>query len=207
MSDTAQSMRDDIAFVRALAEEGRDGPLLGGSILFATGLIYAGASVADWLAVTRLPAAAATPWMAGIWGGALVVQALMVATMTYRLRRRVGLIGRSNRVFAMVWNGVGLAIVACLASFLLTARLDHIEGVFAGFPAVVLAIYGVGWTVTATASRQRWMWVVALLCYAFAIAVGGFVGSRTLLLVFALALLLLLAAPGAILLKQAQAKS
>ena len=100
-----------------------------------------------------------------------------------------------------------MAIMACLASFFVTAWQTHRPDVFIGFPAVILALYGVGWTVTAAASRERWIWGVAVLCYLFAVATGAFAGSVNLLLVFAVALLLLLAAPGALLLKRAQVRS
>ena len=40
MTDQNQAMRDDIAFMRTLAEAGREGPLNGGSILVAAGLIF-----------------------------------------------------------------------------------------------------------------------------------------------------------------------
>ena len=42
MTDQNQAIRDDIAFMRALAEEGRQTPLLGGSVLVAVGLIFGG---------------------------------------------------------------------------------------------------------------------------------------------------------------------
>ncbi|HEX2818420.1 MAG TPA: hypothetical protein VHN39_18650, partial [Phenylobacterium sp.] len=42
------AIRDDIAFMRALAEEGRQGPLVGGSILLASGLCFGTASLAIW---------------------------------------------------------------------------------------------------------------------------------------------------------------
>ena len=211
MSDAVQphaapSAREDIAFMRALAVEGADGPILGGSILLATGMIYAVACVLDWLILIN-PRSAPGVWMMWIWMAALALQALVVAVFIIRLRRRRSTIDRTNRVFSSVWNGVGLAIFSCWGSFFLTAWWAHRPEVFAGFPSVILALYGVGWTVTAAASRERWIWGVAVLCYLFAVATGAFAGSVNLLLVFAVALLLLLAAPGALLLKRSQVRS
>lgn len=42
--DQVQSVHDDIAYMKALAQEGRQAPLLGGSILIAAGLIFGLAS-------------------------------------------------------------------------------------------------------------------------------------------------------------------
>jgi hypothetical protein len=201
--NAAQTAREDIAFMRALVEEGARGPLFGGSILLATGLIYSVASAAVWVVLTRAPREAG-PSMPWIWGSALLAQFLIMAVLITRIRRGRTAPTRSNLVFARVWNGVGLAIMSCLASFTLTAWTSHRPEVFAAFPAVILALYGVGWMVTASSSTARWTWAVALLSFAFAVVSGAFAGSVNLPLLFALALLVLLAAPGAILIKQAR---
>jgi hypothetical protein len=205
-SETARSAREDIAFMRSLAEEGASGPLLGGSFMLATGLIYAAASASFWLVVTRAPSYTYRSWP-WIWGVALAAQVLTLTFIGFRLRRRPrGVKTRSNRVFAWTWNGVGIAILACAASFLLDAKLGHVWAVFEGFPAVILLLYGVGWMATASASNERWTWGVAALSFLFAIAAGAFARNINGLLLFTLALLLLLAAPGALLIKRAQAR-
>jgi hypothetical protein len=211
MSDAAQSnaartVREDIAFMRNLAEEGASGPLLGGSFLLATGLIYATAAAAQWLVIiTRVPSLFWNSWP-WIWGVALAIHVLAMTLIGFRVRRRrSGVMTRSNRVFAWTWNGVGLAIFACLASFFLEAKLGHSWGAYEGFPMVILALYGVGWTATAASSKERWAWAVAGLSFLFAIAAGPLARNVNLLLLFALALLLLLAAPGALLIKRARA--
>jgi hypothetical protein len=206
MSDAAQSMRDDIAFMRNMAEEGRDGPVLGGSFLLATGLIYAAASAAQWLVIiTRVPSLFWNSWP-WIWGVALATHIVVMTFISFRVRRRRGgVMTRSNRVFSWTWNGVGMAIFACLASFFLEAKLGHSWGAFEAFPMVILALYGVGWTATAASSKERWAWAVAGLSFVFAIAAGPLARNVNLVLLFALALLLLLAAPGVLLIKRARA--
>ncbi len=47
-NDQMQAVREDIAYMRALAEEGRRAPLLGGSVLVAGGLIGGAAAAAHW---------------------------------------------------------------------------------------------------------------------------------------------------------------
>jgi hypothetical protein len=204
-SDPARSVREDIAFMRGLAEEGASGPLLGGSFLLATGLIYAAACFATWLVITtRAPSLfwSSWPW---IWGGALATQIVTLTFIGFRLRtRRSAVRTRSNRVFAWIWNGVGIAIFTCLASFFLESKLGHSWGAYEGFPVVILALYGVGWTATAASSNVRWAWAVAGLSFLFAIAAGPLLRNVNLILLFALALLLLLAAPGALLIKRAR---
>src|SRR5665213_710718 len=53
MSDTTQTLRDDIAFVRALAEEGRQSPYRGG-ISLAAGVIWGSASLYTWSVASQL---------------------------------------------------------------------------------------------------------------------------------------------------------
>jgi len=202
----AQAVREDIAFMRTLAQQGASGPIFGGSILLATGLIYAAASAAVWWATTRTPDPA--HWMALIWGAAFCAHAVSAAVLILRLKeRRIGRLDRSNRVFTLVWNGVGFAIFACMISFALTAQVAHIPAVLAGAPAVVLALYGVGWTATAGASKARWTWPIAGLSFLFAIACGALAGNQNLALLFAVAILALLALPGFLLVKRASVRS
>jgi hypothetical protein len=205
-SNAAQTVREDIAFMRAMVEEGASGPLLGGSFLLATGLIYAAASAAQWIVImTRVTPLFWNSWP-WIWGVALATHILTMTFIGFRLRRRgSAAMTRSNRVFAWTWNGVGMAIMACLASFFLDAKLGHSWGAFEAFPMVILALYGVGWTATAASSKERWAWAVAGLSFLFAIAAGPLARNVNLVLLFALALLLLLAAPGALLIKRARA--
>src|SRR6266851_4853118 len=49
MSDHADSLRNDISFMRNMAEQGRHGPILGGAFLAAAGLTYGAAAVLQWL--------------------------------------------------------------------------------------------------------------------------------------------------------------
>ena len=70
--DQMQSVRDDIAYMRGLAHEGRTTPLLGGSILIAAGLIFGTASVGHWAiisGVVGLSVSALTPmWLVATLG-------------------------------------------------------------------------------------------------------------------------------------------
>ncbi|MEI9889272.1 MAG: hypothetical protein WDN45_00255 [Caulobacteraceae bacterium] len=212
MSDAVQphssdSVREDLAFMRAMAEAGSRRPILGGSILVCTGLIYASACVADWLLMIQ-PTPDIGLRMTWIWASALVLQMAIMAVLILRLRGRGARpADGTNRVFAQAWNGVGLAIMSCLASFFVTAWVAHRPDVFLAYPAVILALYGVGWIVTAASSKQKWTWGVAILSFLFAVGAGAFVGNINLPLLFALALVLLLAAPGAVLIKRAGVNS
>src|SRR4051812_36060115 len=67
-----QSVRDDIAFMRALAEEGRTAPLVGGGILLTAGLVFGAASLGHYAVMSGL--IHVSPWAYPVvWFGAAVV--------------------------------------------------------------------------------------------------------------------------------------
>ena len=49
-----KAIRDDIACMRALAEEGRQAPLLGGSMLVSAGAIFGTASLIQWAVLSNV---------------------------------------------------------------------------------------------------------------------------------------------------------
>ena len=75
------TLKDDIAYMRGLAEEGRKGPVLGASILFVSGLIYSVAAAASWLIHSgRAPIALPVP--GAEWWAAAAVQIPTVIVMS-----------------------------------------------------------------------------------------------------------------------------
>ena len=91
--DKIQTLKDDIAFMRALAQEGSSAPLLGGSILVAAGLTFGAAGLVHWalmVGVLQLPKIA----LMVIWPGALAV----FLTLLFLLKGRVG--GRPSTLIA-----------------------------------------------------------------------------------------------------------
>ena len=62
--DQTQSLHDDIAYMRAMAQEGRNAPLLSGPIMVAAGVIFGSASLVQWAIQTGL--VVVSPW-AQLW--------------------------------------------------------------------------------------------------------------------------------------------
>jgi len=66
MSENTDTLKDDIAFMRALAQEGRRAPLLGGACLLAAGLLFSAATLVSWgmtAGLIILPSF----WYLGVW--------------------------------------------------------------------------------------------------------------------------------------------
>ena len=62
--DQTQSLHDDIAYMRAMAQEGRNAPLLSGPIMVAAGIIFGTASLVQWAIQTGM--VDVSPW-AQLW--------------------------------------------------------------------------------------------------------------------------------------------
>jgi len=197
MTDHMQAIRDDLAFMRemSVSDEAATARKTG-AIFLLGGVVFAAASVEAWAAATSL----APGWtMAWVWPGAMLVY---IAALTVILSRGPKARGVRDRTAAMAWTAIGCAIFAIMAGFAAASWQIHNATIFAGTPTVILALYGAGWTVAATVSRRRWMGWVALGAYLGAVAIGFLVTNPLIFLVYAAALLLLVAAPGVVLMRR-----
>ncbi|MEO8114745.1 MAG: alpha/beta hydrolase [Phenylobacterium sp.] len=169
MTDQNHAMRDDIAFMRALAEAGRDGPMAGGSILVAAGVIYAACGVA---------AAAGIAYNI-TWGGfyPLVVwfggTGVFLAALSL-IKRRLGPAADPARGASVVWTGTGWAIGAIVFSLIILSVRTQVWMLMAALPSVILAIYGAAWFVGAMLSKLRWLYAVAFGSFAMALVSAWF---------------------------------
>ena len=100
-----QNVKDDIAFMRALAAEGQRTPMLGGAIMAAAGVIFAIASLAYW-ALTEGMLVLDPNWGSFIiWMGALAVFLVVLTVINLRIGRKPGASSPTNK--AKSWFTVG----------------------------------------------------------------------------------------------------
>ncbi|MGH7022945.1 MAG: hypothetical protein ACREEB_05040 [Caulobacteraceae bacterium] len=206
MNEQLSTLESDIGFLKALATEGRSATLIGGSILIAAGVTFGLASVAVWAAVSGF-----LPMLSG-WIHLIIWSASMVAFLIelFFLRRRLGphkAGGAVNRAVGVAWSGAGFAMFTLFVSaYVISLRTDS-DGALMMLPSVVLAIYGLCWTVAAEATRKTWVRAAAIGSFVGAVIVAAMPGEKADYLVFALALALLAVLPGAVLVRQAKAAS
>jgi hypothetical protein len=191
MSDAVKSLSEDIAFIRAMVEEGRRTPYRGG-ISLAAGLIWGTASLAIWAAASGL-------WIppGGVdqaswaWLAALVVAAIAGVPLGVYRRRPQG-----NRVAAAAWSAVGLAIWAMSMAIMIAASRTHEHAIYALLPPMIMALYGGGWLVGAVAFRAPWQRWIGGLCLLSSLALAYTAAQPVEYLLFALSLYGLAALPG-----------
>jgi hypothetical protein len=192
MSDASQSqsLREDIAFIRAMVEEGRTSPYRG-EISLAAGLIWGTASLYIWAAAAGLwippGGVEAASWA---WLVAIVVAAVVgVRLGTFRPRS-------ANRVAAAAWGAVGLACWAMSMAVLIAANRTHEPVIFSLLPPMIMALYGGGWLVGAVAFRAPWQRWIGGLCLLSSLALAFAAAQPLEFLLFALSLYGLAALPG-----------
>ncbi len=202
MSDGIDRLKDDIAFMRALAQEGHRAPLLGGACLLAAGLIFSAATLVSWAMTAKLIALPQF-WYLGVWLIATVVFYVVFAGLMVSWRRaaKPGAATTANRAFRRAWSAGGCAMTTISVGSSLMAWRVHSWLVFAAFPTIILSVYGAAWMISAVLSDRWWVRWVAAGCFAAAIGLT-LVPYKAEYLAFAVALLLLMAAPGLALMRQ-----
>lgn len=201
MTDDVKAIRDDLAFLRALAEDGARTPLLGGSLLAAAGGCYGTASLIQWLVLTDVIAVPKV-WLFGLWALTVAVHMTLQGLLICKVGKVPGADSTANRAHHDVWTGVGIACFVLFAA-LGVASWKAQTGLLIGFaPSIVLVLYGAAWWVAASVSKLAWIRLVAVASFAAAIALGLLIGSTTVWLAYGVALFLLAFAPGLLLMRR-----
>ena len=196
---TENPLETELAYIRALAEQGSIGPMRNGAALVAAGGVYAAAAVAQYLAVKGvLPP---TAWMSAlIWFGATGVFAalsFMFRFNRYSARKSVG-----GRAAAAIWSGIGIAIMFFILCVIVIANVlkDFAAASFLIAP-VVLILYGIGWWVGGTISGKAWVKWVAFGSFLTAPLITLLAGRPEQLLAYAACLVVFTSVPGAIIMR------
>jgi hypothetical protein len=101
MTDGMQGLRDDVAFMRGLAEEGRKAPLLGGSISVAAGAIYGAASLGHYGVLTERFGTTGTLPLLWVWLAAGVAMGLALWLLTPGVSNRPGAGSAGNKAASL----------------------------------------------------------------------------------------------------------
>lgn len=201
MNDQMQSLKDDIAFMRALAEEGRRAPPLGGAILAAAGVFFGLASVAQWAVLAGVLAISKT-WLGAFWLVALVGFGVTLLVLRGRLAAKPGAHSPANQATGAVWQGIGMAIFFSFFAMSAAAWKTHDMGIINFAPSIILLFYGVGWTLGQAMSGQGWMRWCSWGSFAAAVGVALLIDSPAQYLAYAACLVLLAVVPGLILMRR-----
>jgi len=193
---TSDTVKDDISYMRQLAEKGSRGPIVGGAFLAAAGLVYGSACFAQWAILKGLLPIA--PAMSGyLWLGASVFFAILWLALFARVLRSKGAgSGVSNFAFGMAWTGCAIGIFVSVGAIAIVADVTQIPDVQNMYAPTTMAFYGVAWFVAGAMARRRWMYIAAVVAFVSTLLTAAMTGDQRQLLVWGTALLLSLAVPG-----------
>jgi hypothetical protein len=197
-----QSLRDDLAFLRGLTEDGGKGLARDGFALAAVGLVFGMVSLFYWL-VFWGPLAGARFLFWGVWAAGIVA---MITIVELAKRRLPPSTGASARALSMAWNGVGVSMTAGGVGLLAAGWKLHDGGfVLATFPILLFSLYGAAWSVAYAALRLGWFALVSAGCFVAAVAEGLLYRTPHQWLVLSIGLFVLVGLPGLAILKKARA--
>lgn len=204
MTDQTHALRDDVAYMRAMTEEGRRTPLVGGVIPIAAGLIYAAASLTHWAILTgRFGDVPGWSFLAN-WLGAGVVFGVTLAVVDPAIRRRPGALSTANRASSIAWINVGWATGVIFLGFANAARQTGEWVIMDLLLLVVFALYGAAWGVSAGMSGRRWLWLVSIGSFVSVVGISFLVGRPQIYLSFAAGLVCWVVLPGVAMMLQAR---
>ena len=187
---------DDLAFLRDLAEAGRDVPFGGGDYLVAGGGWFALASLVIWFGSQGL-FSLSLPSAHLVW---LIAAVGFAGSLVYLIRRDRGLPETTtNRALGAVWSAIGWGIFAFwLGSFVLAERsgAEAIGPVMSTIPLHVLSAYGVAWSAYRLISRQHWAGWVAAASFIAVPVMAAAQGTGHEYLVYALVIVATAVLPG-----------
>ena len=202
VSQDTKTLKEDISYMRRLAETGRRGPILGGAFLAAAGLVFGAACFVHWAAMSgRLPIGG---WgILYLWLAAIAVFAVVWFVLFFRFRaREQAAPSATNAAFGLAWSICAVGILMSYASVMIVAHVLKAPIVLNAYLPIIFTFYGVAWAVCAAMARRRWMYVPAVASACFALILAALVQSPLEMAVMGLALLLLLTAPGLKLMRQ-----
>lgn len=199
--DPITSVHEDIAYVRSMAEKGRRAPLLNGPILIAAALIFGAANLGQWVVLTDR--VAVSPWApVWLWIGAGVAFAIALSVLIRRARVKPGYETTANKAVGAAWSAVGFGIFAMWLSFMAVGVTSGNWVLMWAMPSLIFAAYGSAWFVAGVMAEKAWMKAIALLSYAGAAALGLFMDSEAIYVVFTVLIVLVALIPGIVLTRQ-----
>lgn len=199
---TREELINDVAYARALAEEGRRAPLLGGGYLMFWGALNAVSFTAHWAILTGLAPSAGGLAFGLLWMSYGLAAAIGMAVLRTRGRHKPGLGSIGSRAEQAVWAGAAIAIGAVVLGSLARMFADHDATAPNAIFGAAFALYGAALFGVARLSGYTWLSGFASLSVGFAALLCLFANQPWAYLVAAAGSLLVLAAPGIVLLRR-----
>lgn len=166
------SAQDDLAYIKAIAEEGRNTPLIGGRNFMVWGsLVGTAALVVFLMEIDVIPGFDQMM----LWTGTLVLGWVLSFVLNGKSDERPGASSLSNRTVNAAWFACGIFVTIYWLSIVAASLLVQ-EG---GYPVrfllatmfpVAFGLYGLAFFATAVVAHQPWYQWISVVSWAIACA-------------------------------------
>lgn len=200
------ALAGEVAYVKALAEEGRNAPLVGGVLYVIWGVAMAISALATWASASGF---IALPFIGGLWFwvASFVIGWLASFIIGRKSMSKPGALTVGNKTARAAWIAVGVFMsLFWIAAMLFQGRLAaagfeprFLYGLM--FP-IAFGLYGIAFFATAVAARLDWMRGFVLASWIFSVAALYFIGDARQFLVGAAGSLLCAALPGVLMMRR-----
>jgi hypothetical protein len=203
MNDTRQA-HADLAFMKALVEEGGRSQMTGGAIFLAGGLLYGlqclvhGTQI---VGITHFSDAFMLAFVIGITVAFLIALGLVIWRDRKMVQRGVG-----TRALNAAFAGAGVANLVLCSVFGLVAWREGSETIWLLYPVTTCVVLGFAWFIAYMMRKRPWLAAVSVGWYATAVGLGLLIGSgndAAYVLLLGVALLVLMALPGGVMMRLA----
>ena len=205
MNADIQSLRDDLAFLRALVQAGEDNYRPLGESYLLGGLVYGGEMLLHVGQMAGL--VPATPLASLIVGAGPT--AIFIAGLVLLLRRHAATMaaggGLPAKAIRRAFAAIGISVLALIAVIGAVAIREQSLTVWFIFPCTVFVLQGTAWLLAFLLRRHAWQGVIAAGWFATGIAMAIFVTRQDIYILLAgVGLLGFMALPGYLMLRHAR---
>lgn len=205
MADDIETVRDDLAFMRALADAPDKPNLAMGQAFLAAGIIYGTQGLVQW--ATSIGVITLTGWVyLGFIIGCTVAFLAVLGVIIWKNRGNTSN-SAVRRAYESAFQGAGLANICIVIVFIVANIRTGDGGVWYFYTPFIYAVQGMAWFLAFRMRKRAWLGLVALGWYVGAVALGLTAHSPTYVLVIALSLIVLLAGPGLVMMRVAAKQS
>lgn len=193
---TKADILSDLEYVKTLAEEGRNAPLLGGRLGVMWGVLLAVTFTGHWLIASG---AAELPqkWLMVLWIGFGLCGGIGSTILGKSISSKAGIATAGNRAETIIWSSFGLAMLICFAGIFTNILLN--KGAALSFDAMLILGWtgqGLAYLSIARISGDARLKTPAILAFISAFAVLALYGNLVIYLISAVSALITVVIPG-----------
>jgi len=191
----------DIDYIKTLAEEGANTPLLGGSIGLMWGVLLSITFFIQWMILARIVEVPPSN-LVFLWLAYAVLGGIGCMILGRKLSEKPGANSVANKVESYVWTGFGMMMITLFFGVILNLVFGGGTANLFDFLVIVgFAAQGFAYSIVARITRLRWIGIAALSNFVFSCICFAAFGQPHIYLIAAIGIVPTVIIPSLITLK------